>query len=122
MHLRPSTVTIAAALLGVLSLLNVVSPLFPSEGIPAFVIFLGVVLGVAGLIAAGGLWMLRKWSIWLTIIVCVINILSGAPGIAFAPTAWLQVLSAVTVVGFALVIVLVVLPSSRRAFTPSTVS
>jgi uncharacterized membrane protein (DUF2068 family) len=51
---------------------------------------LGVVLGIAGLIAAAGLWMLKKWSIWLTIIVSALNLLSAAPGITFAPNAALQ--------------------------------
>jgi hypothetical protein len=107
-----------AILLGLLSLLNVISPLFPSEKVPTFVIYFSVVLGVVGLVAVG-LWMLRRWSFRLTIIFSVLNILSAAPGIAFAPTAWLQVLSAVTVVGFALIIVLVVLPTSRHAFAAS---
>lgn len=86
MRTRPLTVTVAAVLLALLSLVNLLSPLFPSEGVPSFVIYLGVVLGIVGLIAAGGLWVLKGWSVWLTIIVCVLNILSAAPGIAFAPT------------------------------------
>jgi hypothetical protein len=94
---------------------NLISPLLPSEGIPEFVIYLGVVLGIAGLAAAAGLWMLRKWSIWLTIVVSVVNFLSAAPGLAFAPNAALQVAATITVVGSAIIIVLVVLPSSRQA-------
>jgi len=35
--------------------------------------------------------MLKKWSIWLTIIVSALNLLSAAPGMAFAPNAALQV-------------------------------
>ena len=88
-----------------------------SEGVPAFVIYLGVVLGVLGLIGAAGLWMLKRWALWLTIVVCVLNILSAAPGLAFAPTPTLRALATVGVVGFALVILLVVLPNSRRAYT-----
>jgi len=62
-HSRPLAVTAAAILLALLSLPNLVSPLLPREGIPAVVVYLGVVLGVAGLVGAAGLWMLRKWSI-----------------------------------------------------------
>ncbi len=116
MRSRPQTVTVAAIVLAVFSLANLISPLLPSEGIPEFVIYLGVVLGIAGLAAAAGLWMLRKWSIWLTIVVSVVNFLSAAPGLAFAPNAALQVAATITVVGSAIIIVLVVLPSSRRAF------
>ncbi len=116
MRSRPQTVTVAAIVLAVFSLVNLISPLLPSEGIPEFVIYLGVVLGIAGLAAAAGLWMLRKWSIWLTIVVSVVNFLSAAPGLAFAPNAALQVAATITVVGSAIIIVLVVLPSSRRAF------
>jgi hypothetical protein len=117
MRTRPLTVTVAAVLLAVLSLVNLLSPLFPSEGVPSFVIYLGIVLGIVGLIAAGGLWALKRWSVWLTTIVCALNILSAAPGIAFAPTPALRVGALFGVIVPALIILLVVLPNSRRAYT-----
>ena len=120
MHTRPQTVTVAAVLQVLLSLVNLASPLFPLEGVPVFVVYLGVVLGIAGLLASAGLWMLRKWSIWLTIIVSVLNLLSAAPGVAFAPDIALQVAAAVTVVVCTLINVLVVLPTSRQAFAASS--
>jgi hypothetical protein len=85
MSARPKPLTVAVALLVLLSLVNVVSPLLPSEGIPASVIYLGVVVGVLGLIGAAGLWMLRRWGLWITVVVAVVNILSAAPGLVFAP-------------------------------------
>jgi len=117
---RPQTVTVAVVLLAIISLANLISPLLPSEGVPAFVIYLGIVLGVAGLVASAGLLLLKKWSIWLSIIVSVVNLLSAAPGIPFAPDTSLQVAAAVTVVGSALIIVLVVLPTSRQAFAATS--
>jgi hypothetical protein len=114
---RPLPVTVAAILVALLSLANLLSPVMPSEGVPAFVIYSGVVLGVAGLVAAAGLWMLKRWSLWLTIAVCVLNILSAAPGIAFAPNPALRVGALIGVIGPALIILLVVLPNSRRAYT-----
>jgi uncharacterized membrane protein (DUF2068 family) len=117
MRARPLPVTVAAILLALLSLANLLSPLFPSEGVPTFVIYLSVVLGIVGLIAAAGLWMVKRWSVWLTIIVCVLNILSAAPGIAFAPTPALRVGALFGVIVPALIILLVVLPNSRRAYT-----
>jgi uncharacterized membrane protein (DUF2068 family) len=115
---RPQAVTVAAVLLALFSVLSVISTIIPafSEGVPALVVYGGAVLGVVGLIAAYGLWRLKKWSVWLTIVLSVLNVLSAAPGIAFAPTTVLFVSAIVTVVGFALIIVLVVLPASQRAY------
>ena len=116
MRSRPQTVTVAAILLALFSVLNVLFPFFPVEGIPAAAVYIGVVAGAAGLVGAAGLWLLRKWGFWIAIIVSGLNILDAAPGIAFAPNTALQVAATVTVLGFVLVLVLVVLPTSRRAF------
>jgi hypothetical protein len=110
MSARPLPVTVAIVLLALLSLANLLSPVMPSEGVPTFVTNLG-------LIGAAGLWMLKRWALWLTIVVSVLNILSAAPGLAFAPTPTLRALATIGVVGFALVILLAVLPNSRRAYT-----
>jgi sorbitol-specific phosphotransferase system component IIC len=63
MTARPQTVTVAVVLQVLLSFANLASSLFPLEGMSEFVVYLGVALGVAGLLASAGLWMLRKWSI-----------------------------------------------------------
>ena len=73
--------------------------------------------GRRGTFAAAGLWMLKRWALWLTIVVAMLNILSAAPGIAFAPNVVLRAAATVTVVGFAVIVLLVVLPNSRRAYT-----
>jgi hypothetical protein len=118
MRSRPSTVTVAAILLVLLSLFDfpwLYQLLFPGAvEPPAFVIYSGYVVGIAGIVVAIGLWMMQKWSLWATIVVCVLNFLSGAPGVLMAPGA----LKGVIVVGevvAVLIIVLVVLPSSRGA-------
>ena len=116
MRSRPQAVSAAAVLLALFSVLNLLFPLFPIEGIPAIASYLAVVEGAAGLVGANGLWMLRKWGIWLTIIVSVLNLVDAAGGVVGAPNSALQVAATLTVVGFVLIIVLVVLPSSRRAF------
>ena len=120
MRSRPQTVTLAAILLALFSMPNLLFPLWAEaipreEEVPALVVYTTVVVGVAGLVGAAGLWMLRKWSLWLTIGVCVLNVLDAAAGVAGAPNAALQVAATVMVVGFALITVLVVLPSSRQA-------
>lgn len=121
MRSRPLPVTIAAILMALISLVGLPGPLLPgSEEVPAVVVYGGIVLGIAGLVAAVGLWMLKKWSYWLTVVVSVLNILSAAPGVAFAPNTALQAAAAaVGVVVPALIIVLVVLTTSRRALTAS---
>src|SRR5918995_3419578 len=119
MRSRPQAVTVAALLLVLLSLFDFPWPwllLFPgAEQPPAFVIYTGLVLGVVGLVVAVGLWMMKAWSFWATIIVCVLNLLSGAPGVVLGPTVGVQLLSAVLEVVTLLIIVLVMRPSSRRA-------
>ncbi len=127
MRSRPQTVTVAAVVLALSSVLfHLAFPLWANavprggESVPSIVVFLAVAVGVAGLVGAAGLWMLRKWGIWLAIGVCLLSILDTASGVAGAPNAALRVVAAVTLVVFALVIVLVVLPASRRAFAASS--
>ena len=120
MNSRPLPVTVAAILLVLLSLFDFPWPyelLFPGVEEPpaALLNYLGYVVGVVGLVAAVGLWMLKPWSYWTTIVVCALNFLLGAPGVVFAPGAALKALIAVLEVVAILIIVLVVLPDSRRA-------
>jgi hypothetical protein len=119
MRSRPQAVTVAALLLVLLSLFNFPWPwllLFPGvESPPAFVIYTGFVLGIVGLVVAVGLWMMKAWSYRATIGVCVLNLLSGAPGVVLGPTVGIRVLSAVLEVVALLIIVLIVRSSSQRA-------
>jgi hypothetical protein len=119
MRSRPQSVTVAALLLVLLSLFNFPWPwllLFPwAQPPPAFVIYTGFVLGIVGLVVAVRLWMIKAWSYRATIVVCVLNILAGAPGVFLGPTVGIRVLSAVLEVVALLIIVLVMRPSSRRA-------
>ena len=119
MRSRSAAVTVAAVLLGILSALNLVSIFVPafSEGVPAIVVYGGAVLGILGLVAAYGLWALKRWSVWLTIILSAVSILLSVPPILFGPTVAIQVLNILSGVAFALIIVLVLLPASRRVYT-----
>ncbi len=119
MRSRPQSVTVAAILLVLLSLFGFPWPwmlLFSgADNPPAFVYYSGIVLGIVGLLVAVGLWMLKAWSFWASIIVAVLNLLLGAPGVVLGPTTGIQVLTAVLEIVAVLIIVLVVLPSSRQA-------
>jgi len=120
MRSRPLPVTIAAILMALFSLMNFPGPwwyLVPGavEATPMFVIYSGIVLGIVGIVAAVGLWMMKRWGLLLTIIVAVVNIVFNVLGLAMVPTVALQVAIAVQTIGFVLTIVLVMLPDSRRA-------
>jgi uncharacterized membrane protein len=115
MRTRPLPVTVAAILLVLLSLFAFPWPFPGMEEAPAFAIYASLVLGIVGLVVAVGLWMMKTWSYWPTIIVSVLNFLLGVPGVVFAPGAALKALIAVSEVVAILIIVLVVLPDSRRA-------
>jgi uncharacterized membrane protein (DUF2068 family) len=112
---QPPPVIIAMVLLALLSLTNLVPvESVILEGKPTAAVFLPLVVGVGGLVGAWGLWMLKRWALWLVIIVCVLNILMNAPELTSPAMA---VYAAIYIVVCALVILLVVLPSSRRAYT-----
>ena len=116
MRSRPLPVTIAAILLVLGSLVNFLAPLMlPAEAGSAVYIIVG--LGALGLVAAGGLWMLKRWALWLTVVVAVLNILAAAPGLVFATDFSGRALATMGVVGFALVILLAVLPGPRGTYT-----
>ena len=125
MRTRPQTVTAAAILMALFSLINFPGPWWyvvpgVAEVTPMFVIYSGIVLGIVGIVAAVGLWMLKTWSFWLTIIVCVLNILFNASGLVMVLPGGLKALIALQTIGFVLTLVLVVLPTTRRAFAASS--
>jgi hypothetical protein len=113
---RPLTLTLAAVLLGLISTASLIPEPSLEEGVPAIVIYSGYVLGVLGIATALGLWLRKKWGIWLTIVVSALNILSAAPGIIFAPTTTLWLLATVGVIWYALIIALLLMPQSRHAY------
>ncbi len=117
----PLTVIIAVILLEVLSAVNLVSPLIlkASDEVPAFGACWHVALGVAGLVASAGLWILKRWGVALALVVSVLNALSATLGVSVAPTIALFGSAVVVgVAGFALIVVLMVLlPGTLRAFT-----
>lgn len=89
--------TLALVLLTLLSLLNLVPIPVGPDGVPIVVARLALVLGVLGLIAGIGLWLKQGWAKWLAALVLLVNALSAAPGLAFAPNLTLRVLATLTV-------------------------
>ena len=122
MRSRPLPVAVAAILMALFSLMNFPGPWWYAipgaiEETPMFVIYAGIVLGIVGIVAAVGLWMLKRWGFWLTIVVAVVNILFNLSGLFMVQATGLLAAIAVQTVGFVLTLVLIVLPSARRALT-----
>jgi hypothetical protein len=119
MSSRPSTVTTAAILLFLLSLSNLPWPwmmLFPgAEEAPEWVIYSGTVLAIAGAILSYGLWQLAGWSYWASVVVCVLNILLGLPGLFEAPGTAIKIAIAFTIVVAAVIIALLLKRETKRA-------
>jgi uncharacterized membrane protein (DUF2068 family) len=112
---QPPPVFVAMVLLALLSLTNLVpAQSVILEGNPMAAVFLPLVMGVLGLVGAWGLWMLKRWAMWLVIVVCGLNILMTAPELI---SPFMAIYAAIYIVVCALVILLAVLPSSRRAYT-----
>jgi uncharacterized membrane protein (DUF2068 family) len=113
-------VTVAVVLSVLVIVLNFISPLLPQgtgdQQVPASVIVVGIVLGVLGVPAALGLWLLRRWGYIATLVVTAINLLLALPGIFAGPAAWIKALSAVFVLVCAAIIVLVTRPEARGAY------
>lgn len=109
---RPVTLTIAIILLAILSLANLALLLLR---VPPPVIYVAIVLGICGLVATFGLWRLKRWGMILAIIISVLNALADALGIATAPDV-IKVPTALDMILSIVVIVLVALPSARKAY------
>jgi hypothetical protein len=120
---RPLSITIAAVLLFLESVFNFPLPwesLFPgAEEPPWFIIYPGIVLGIAGLVVCYGLWTLKPWSLWAAIAVGVLNFLLSAPAFgADLPPGLLAIIAAGAIIAV-LIVVLVLLPSSKAALRPA---
>jgi uncharacterized membrane protein len=109
---RPPTLIAATVLLALISLLSLTAVL---QNPPQFVVITQSALGIVGLVAVIGLWQRRVWGAWMAVIVMATNTLTNVAGIWQAPTPF-NVMCAVVAVASLVVIVLVLLTSSRRAY------
>jgi hypothetical protein len=83
------------------------------EMIPYFVLLLGLVVGVIGVVAAYGVWKQQRWGIILAIMTALVNAISAAPGLLFAPSVMWRV-SAIVTVAVSVVIIVLCLWRDRR--------
>lgn len=121
---RPLTATIAIVLLMLMSVIGLILPLlrllFSLTNPPPPPLIVRVdqilVMGVGGLIAVFGLWKLKRWGLVLTGIIATPTLLLGVYGLLGPVPIEGKVASGVWVVLSALVLVLVALPATRRAY------
>jgi hypothetical protein len=122
---RPAVLSIAIILLTLASLWNLSATLLLNNGpdpAPPVVVYGSAVLGVLGLVAAFGLWKLKRWGMLLAIIVSALSGAGlGVGGIVYAASPRDMVIAVVLVALSALIIVLVVFPSARQAYAAERV-
>lgn len=114
---RATALKIAAILsliMGIISMTNVF-PLIArgANGVaqspdspPYAILMVALITGILGMVGAYGAWNQQRWGIILTILANLVNGLSAAPGILFAPMLGLIIVSAVTLIVSILIIVL----------------
>jgi hypothetical protein len=119
---RPLTATIAIVLLTLMSVVGLILPLlsllFSLTNPPPLIVRVDeiLVMGVGGLIAVFGLWKLKRWGLVLTGIIATPTLLLGVYGLLGPVPIEGKVASVVLGVLNAVVLVLVALPATRRAY------
>ncbi len=114
---RSTTLKIAAVISFLLGAINSLGSLtFITQGAaavnqspagpPYFVELILFVTGIVGAVAAYGTWKQMRWGIVLTIVANLLNVLSAAPGILFAPRPWGFIASTIVVLLSIIIIVL----------------
>jgi hypothetical protein len=120
---RPKTYTIAAILMLLYSLINIISEIPPlalgapdpgADAPPFAVTVLSFALAILGVVAAYGVWRMQKWGVVLTIVVAALGILTSLPAIIFAPVP-MRFLAGLGVVWSAAIIVLLLRPAPTTA-------
>ena len=114
---RPATVRLAI----IISILGMIAsiPFYFAPGfedVPVAANVASIVFGVVTLVALRWLWECRRWAAIVVFAITLVNVLSAIPGLVDPPSGWVV---AAIVVGIALalpVLVLLVLPESRRSY------
>jgi len=113
---HPASLIGAIALLVLLSLFSASALLMPASiQPPPQVAYPALLFGIAGLVAAVGLWQQKRWGWVLAIIVAALSLLLAVPGIVVAPDGLPKAVSWALIVLYALVLVLLALPATREA-------
>jgi len=87
--------------------------------VPYPVIVIGLVLGVLGLMSSYGMWRKERWGTILTMVVEILQLITGAPGVILGPDTFTQVSSVILLLVNVAVIVLLLRRPERRAAVAS---
>ncbi|HYB02662.1 MAG TPA: hypothetical protein VED37_20715 [Ktedonobacteraceae bacterium] len=121
---RPLGITIISILLFITAVIDIIGGLFgiigtrPSGGFNDFLVdYFPLIMGVIELVLAWGLWTLKGWAYWATLIVEIVNILIHFFGFLGLPRSH-SALAVVSggIVSIIIVIYLLVDGNVRRAF------
>jgi hypothetical protein len=102
---RPNGVVVVAILMGwsgVLTIASIIPPLAP-VGLPRWAVALDIVLGIAMLIVAWGLFTLRLWAYIVTLGIQAVNGLFAIVTVVAAPRAWpawIAIFMAAVIIGY----------------------
>ena len=118
---RPRSYTLAAVLMVLYCLIGVLFELpnlargavgaAPAgEGPPFALTVINFTIAVLGFVSAYGVWRVQKWGVVLTVVLCVLAILTGLPAIAFAPQLALRLIGGLGIAWSAAIIVLLLRP------------
>ncbi len=126
---RPQSYLVAAVLMVLLSLARAVVQ-FPflargtagnvgffsdsDPGPPFFLTVVNFVVTVLGFVSAYGVWRGEKWGVVMTIALCALAMLDQVPALLFVPFPW-RLIAAAGIVWAAIIIVLLLRPTSRPA-------
>ena len=113
---RPTTVTVASAGLVLLAVLAVPTMTLASDGFDPVFFGIGGTFAILKLIAAAGLWRCRKWAAILGFVATLLDVLLALPGFGDGTFGDDVSLLAIGVIIGIATLVLITLPTSRRAY------
>jgi peptidoglycan/LPS O-acetylase OafA/YrhL len=104
-------------ILSTLLIWGIVLLVISDGGDPGWVITVsvGVILGVLSLVVAAGVFVVKRWGMWLAVVVSVFGIVFAIGGVVLSDPSLKKGLCVVLAALYVLVIVLVVLPSARQS-------
>jgi|SRR5579859_2630160 len=112
---RPLSLILAPVLIVLFSVFGLITA-FGADAPPLPVaLFAFIIAGVGGLIAAFGLWLLKRWGLWLSIVIAALAIPVSVPGLVFGQDAADKLLSMGVIAWNILILVLVALPATHKA-------
>jgi hypothetical protein len=114
---KPPTIVAAVAIVVFLAIVGNLVVLFEGpEGAKAASVIISLVSVGLHLLAAWGLWNLRRWGAIATVVLTAIDILTTLPFFGESPSTWFVVAIVASLVLEAVVLLLLALPASRFVF------